>query len=196
MILSDLLSLPDEQPLSTYNLKEEGSVESFLRTLAPAITVETLTVKDLRDYLAAHPDNDHKSLWLEKEIVEVKEKTEDSSEPVNEAPKPPLSPEQLDSIAKPDRMEKITRQLVGGLYSLVLAYTILTFTTVIAMVAFDKKEFPSATLSAIIIVPTMMVAWYYMGIINRERRDILSALAGDKVNFSNLSSILEIFKKK
>lgn len=196
MILSDLLSLPDEQLLSTYNLKEEGSVESFLRTLAPAITAETLTVKDLRDYLTEHPDNDHKSLWLEKEVVEVKEKTEDSSEPVNEVPKPPLSPEQLDSIAKPDRMEKITRQLVGGLYSLVLAYTILTFTTVIAMVAFDKKEFPSATLSAIIIVPTMMVAWYYMGIINRERRDILSALAGDKVNFSNLSSILEIFKKK
>lgn len=145
-------------------------------------------MKELKDYFNSRPDDEHKSILLAKEIIE----------PAKAEPTPPpvIHPEAINAIAKPDRHERIIRQVIGGLFSFVLAFTILAFTAVVVLVCVEKKELPSATLAGIIILPTMMVTWYYMGIINRERRDILSAVVGDKINSSVIADVITAVRKR
>ena len=100
------------------------------------------------------------------------------------------------ATAKPDKYEIRSRRLIGAMFAMVLAFTILVFTSVVAVVCIDKKELPSATLAGIIILPTMMVTWYYMGIINRERRDILSAVVGDKINSSVIADVVNALRNR
>lgn len=194
MIISDILDSDETIPLTYYAVTDTSTLNDFFRTLAPGYVGDNPTIKDLKEFLSTRPDDEHKFIWLNQEISEINSDPAQADSTINSASS--IDPEQLNNLAKPDRMERITRQIVGGLYSIVMAFTIVIFTSVVAIVAIDKKEFPSATLVAIIIVPTMMVAWYYMGIINRERRDILSAIAGDKINSSVIGGIIDVVMKR
>lgn len=103
--------------------------------------------------------------------------------------------EDLKAIGTLSPRESIGRLIVGSLFCLVMAFTIITFTIGITLVAIHRMEFPSTTLCAVIVLPTMYVAWFYMGIINKERRDILSALVGSKISPSVITSIIDAIKK-
>jgi len=197
MTLNELLSLPDDTVLGNYVDKDGISLADRAHLFAPAIHPEIATVKDLREYLDSHPDDDNKTIWLEMEIAPLPEQGKE--EPVNDQTDktvPGIHPEVIGAIAKPDKYEVRSRRLVGAMFAMVLAFTILIFTSVVAVVCIDRKELPSATLAGIIILPTMMVTWYYMGIINRERRDILSAVVGDKINSSVVADVITALRSR
>lgn len=204
MLLSELLVLPDETQLSDYVDGEGNSLSMRAHLFAPAIPPIGSTVKDLRDYIAAHPDDNNKAIWLQLEIApvdasEIEHPEPDVAEPEVDTPPQPtpvIHPEVINEIAKPDKYEIRSRRLIGAMFAMVLAFTILVFTSVVAVVCIDKKELPSATLAGIIILPTMMVTWYYMGIINRERRDILSAVVGDKINSSVIADVVNALRNR
>lgn len=115
-----------------------------------------------------------------------------------------VPPEDTTSIPGVEDLKAITaispregngRMIIGSLFCLVMAFTIIVFTMIIAMVAVHRMEFPSTTLTAVIVLPTMYVAWFYMGIINKERRDILSALVGSKISPSAVVALVEAIRK-
>lgn len=103
--------------------------------------------------------------------------------------------EDLKAISSLSPRESNGRFFIGALFCLVMAFTIIIFTMVIAMVAVKRMEFPSTTLCAVIVLPTMYVAWFYMGIINKERRDILSALVGSKISPGAITAIVDAIRK-
>lgn len=103
--------------------------------------------------------------------------------------------EDLKAISSLSPRESNGRFFIGALFCLVMAFTIIVFTMVIALVAVKRMEFPSTTLCAVIVLPTMYVAWFYMGIINKERRDILSALVGTKISPGAIAAIIDAIRK-
>ena len=184
MVVSDLLSLPDNTSLNGYTLPDGTNLIDYLSKISPDLNVPGLMVKDIKVYHLNNPDEG----VFTTEIIEVKKE-----EPPQQTP---IHPETVAAIASPDKRELRLRQVIGGLFSFVLAFTILAFTSVVVMVCIERKELPSATLAGIIILPTMMVTWYYMGIINRERRDILSAVVGDKINSSVIADVISAVKNR
>lgn len=188
ILVSDMLTSPDN--LGIGSMKAVPSQESLRALLIRSGLViaddKVVTVKVLRDFLNSMTDETAKDGIMRTEL--------DERVPI---PSPPtIDPAAIKHIATPDRKEQFSRQLIGGMYSMVLAFTIIAFTSTVVIVSIDTKTFPSTMLAAVIIIPTMMVAWYYMGIINKERRDLLSAVVGDKVNPTMVGEIIDVVRNR
>lgn len=184
--VGELIQSPDTLEVQSLNLIGLGNIYDTMKGDGYEGPGTPVTVLDLKTFLDTLNDDD-KVRWNAL-IVDYT--------PVVVPSTPVIDPDQLQALAKPDKTERISRQLIGGLFCLVMAFTILVLTSTVAIVSIDKKEFPSTTLVATIVIPSMMVAWYYMGIINKERKDILSAVLGDKVNSSTLADVIVAFKNR
>lgn len=75
--------------------------------------------------------------------------------------------------------EARVRAVIGVTMCAVLGLMALMFTATICWVAIDRKEFPDWFLVLVVVGPVMGIGWLFMGLINKERRDLLSVVLGD-----------------
>lgn len=101
----------------------------------------------------------------------------------------------LKSIIAAPRRENYGRIYIGALFCIIMAFTIITFVAAIVIVAIKKMEFPPTGLSCVLVISSGYIAWFYMGIINKERRDILTALVGNKLDSGMIGNIIDIIKR-
>lgn len=71
------------------------------------------------------------------------------------------------------------RAVIGVTMCAVLGIMALMFTATICWVALERKEFPDMFLILVVVGPVMGIGWLFMGLINKERRDLLSVVLGD-----------------
>lgn len=89
----------------------------------------------------------------------------------------PLEPPTLHLSPGYER-EAALRARMGFMMCVVLAIAVLAITASVCAVSLYRKEFPDVMLIAVILCPVMAIAWLFMGLINKERSDILSAVLG------------------
>lgn len=177
----ETFSIVDLKVAGIGSLVDQLSAEGFDGGEAP-------TVKELKTFLNNIEEGDEKDRWLQLQV--------DASPPAAPGASPTIDPAAIKDLATPDKTEKFSRQIIGALFCLVAAFTLLVFTVTIAIVAIDRKEFPPTGLSLTIVGSSMMVTWYCMGIINKERRDMLSAVVGDKINSSTLGDVITAIRTR
>lgn len=101
--------------------------------------------------------------------LDVDDKTVDKN--TSAVPPLTLSPEYL--------REAKTRATIGRIMCIVLAVMTLMYTATICWVSIERKEFPDWFLVLVVVGPVLGIGWQYMGLINKERRDLLSVVLGD-----------------
>lgn len=75
--------------------------------------------------------------------------------------------------------EAKVRAVIGVTMCVVLAVMALMFAATICWVSIDRKEFPDWFLVLVVVGPVMGIGWLFMGLINKERRDLMSVVLGD-----------------
>ncbi|URG14240.1 hypothetical protein [Pectobacterium phage vB_ParM-25] len=103
---------------------------------------------------------------------------------------------EIRDLTEPSPGERMARNWMGVLMCLVMAGCNIAITAATVIVSIARKEFPSTMLVATVIIPTMCIAWYYMGIINKERRDILSAVFGDNLKNGTIGEIVSVVRNR
>lgn len=103
---------------------------------------------------------------------------------------------EIRDLTEPSAGERMARNWMGVLMCMVMAGCNIAITAATVIVAIARKEFPSTMLVATVIIPTMCIAWYYMGIINKERRDILSAVFGDNLKNGTIGEIVSVVRNR
>lgn len=103
---------------------------------------------------------------------------------------------EIRDLTEPSPGERMARNWMGVLMCLVMAGCNIAITAAAVIVSIARKEFPSTMLVATVIIPTMCIAWYYMGIINKERRDILSAVFGDNLKNGTIGEIVSVVRNR
>jgi hypothetical protein len=106
---------------------------------------------------------------------------------------PALTPPTL-TLSPEYQREAKQRASIGFIMCLVLAIETLALTGVISYVAVVRKEFPDWLLISVISFPVWALSWFFMGLINKERADVVSAVLGiDRSNQPGMmASILEV----
>lgn len=114
-----------------------------------------------------------------------------SEDTVEEAPA--LTPPTI-TLSPEYQREAKQRASIGFIMCLVLAIETLALTGVISFVAIARKEFPDWLLISVISFPVWALSWFFMGLINKERADVVSAVLGiDRSNQPGMvASILEV----
>ena len=85
------------------------------------------------------------------------------------------------------------RAVIGMVMCVVLGLTTLMAMVTVCAVAVLDKAFPDLMLIAVILFPTTCIAWQFMGLINKERRDVLSVVLGDnQSNGGVLGTVLDV----
>ena len=101
--------------------------------------------------------------------------------------KPPLT------LSPEYQREARIRAVIGIVMCVVLGLTTLAAMGTVCAVAVMDKTFPDILLIAVILFPTTCIAWQFMGLINKERRDVLSVVLGDNPNSSGiLGTVLDV----
>jgi hypothetical protein len=106
---------------------------------------------------------------------------------------PALTPPSI-TLSPEYQREAKQRASIGFIMCLVLAIETLALTGVISYVAVVRKEFPDWLLISVISFPVWALSWFFMGLINKERADVVSAVLGiDRSNQPGMmASILEV----
>lgn len=83
-----------------------------------------------------------------------------------------------------------SREKIGIIVSVILMIACMLFTVQICWVGYLNRTFPDIMLVIVVLFPLTALAWFYMGLINKERRDVLSAIVGDSGQEGILTTIL------
>lgn len=196
MKLSDLIANHENITLKDLGSKTcDTFLDIFNKAKIPLTIDEQTRLSELPELFNRLSDDD-KAAALDLDIPDSVLNT-----PV--APGIPNSPEplkkqasDLKSIIAAPRRENYGRIFIGALFCIIMAFSILTFTGAIAIVSIKKMEFPPTGLCGIIVIASGYIAWFYMGIINKERRDILSALVGNKLDSGMIGNIIDVIKSR
>ena len=98
---------------------------------------------------------------------------DDKTVETNTSAKPPLT------LSPEYQREARIRAVIGVTMCIVLGVMALMSSATICWVSVDRKEFPDWFLVLVVVGPVMAIGWQFMGLINKERRDVLSVVLGD-----------------
>lgn len=180
MKLKELLKIrPDEVKIGHLQLESGRTIQEVLidlDALGDLPPEGIVTVSDLNRCIGRLTEEQYK-LFIEKELDPMHDNNDDTE-----------VVEKLNSIIG-DNERNDERDRVGRRVTYAMVICCMAIISVICYVSIVNKQFPDAFLSVITVGFLAMIGWFYMGLINKERRDILSVLVGEKVDNGIVESI-------